>query len=508
MFRFFETRINPYPKGEPTTPPRKLLPFLLHYSRPLLPWLLAMSVLTGVISALEITFFDYMGQLVDWMGSTGRDSFLQVHGQKLLWMGVLVLVAYPLLVLVQSLIIHQTIFGNYPMIARWLSHRYLLRQSVGFFQDEFAGRISQKVMQTALSIRETVMKLMDVFVYVVVYFVGTVVLVAQADIWLVLPLVALCSSNLLADTVEGAPQALHLLDYIGADYPQSVEAGNVINESEYREQLEFAKVLQGLVAAMPDKPEKAGLEQGVSALQRAIAARQDGVEIARQARQLGAKLAVAYEVSQAPIITPDPTRGAPLYAQHCSVCHGDAGAGDGPAGVGLTPPPANLRDAQRLDRLSLYAIYNTLGMGVEGTDMPAFADQLDDRQRWDLATYIASFSADPTAAASEKTYDIAELARQTPAEVLAAEGPQAAMSFRAQRAQPSQVKRGPGQLLDYTATTLDKSLAAYRTGDHDQEHQAERRQPRRTASEQQRHDGIAELGWQVLEGEHIDRNAQ
>jgi len=286
--------------------------------------------------------------------------------------------------------------------------------------------------------------------------------------WLVLPVVALCSANLLADTVEGAPQALHLLDYIGADYPQSVEAGNVINESEYREQLEFAKVLQGLVAAMPDKPEKGGLEQGVSALQSAIAARQDGAEVARQSRQLGAKLAVAYEVSQAPIITPDPTRGAPLYAQHCSVCHGDAGAGDGPAGVGLTPPPANLRDAERLDRLSLYAIYNTLGMGVEGTDMPAFADQLDDRQRWDLATYIAGFSADPTAPASEKTYDIAELARQTPAEVLAAEGPQAAASFRTQRAQPSQVKRGPGQLLDYTATTLDKSLAAYRTGDHDQ----------------------------------------
>lgn len=285
---------------------------------------------------------------------------------------------------------------------------------------------------------------------------------------LALPLVALCSFNLLADTVEGAPQALHLLDYIGADYPQSVDAGHVINESEYREQLEFAKVLQGLVAAMPDKPEKAGLEQGVHALQGAIAARQEGTEVARQARQLGAQLAVTYEVSQAPVITPDPTRGAPLYAQHCSVCHGDTGAGDGPAGVGLTPPPANLRDAARLDHLSLYAIYNTLGMGVEGTDMPAFADQLDDRQRWDLATYIAGFSADPAAATSEKTYDIAQLARQTPAEVQAAEGPQAVATFRAQRAQPTQVKRGPGQLLDYTATTLDKSIAAYRGGDHDQ----------------------------------------
>ncbi|CAI8886057.1 FTR1 family protein [Pseudomonas sp. IT-P294] len=288
--------------------------------------------------------------------------------------------------------------------------------------------------------------------------------------WLVFPLFALCSFNLLANTVEGAPQALHLLDYIGADYPDTVQAGKVIDEGEYREQLEFIKVLQGLIAAMPAKPEKDGLEQGISTLRNAISARQDGADVARQARQLGAKLAVAYEVSQAPIITPDPTRGAPLYAQHCSVCHGDTGAGDGPAGVGLTPPPANLRDAARLDRLSLYALYNTLGMGIEGTDMPAFADQLDDRQRWDLATYIASFSADPaaTTSTSEKTYNIADLARQTPVEVLAADGPQAAATFRAQRAQPAQVKRGPAQLLDYTAATLDKSIAAYRAGDHDQ----------------------------------------
>jgi high-affinity iron transporter len=286
--------------------------------------------------------------------------------------------------------------------------------------------------------------------------------------WLVFPLFALCSFNLLADTVEGAPQALHLLDYIGADYPETVQAGKVIDEGEYREQLEFIKVLQGLIAAMPAKPEKAGLEQGISTLRNSISARQDGADVARQARQLGAKLAVAYEVSQAPIITPDPTRGAPLYAQHCSVCHGDTGAGDGPAGVGLTPAPANLRDAARLDRLSLYAIYNTLGMGVEGTDMPAFADQLDDRQRWDLATYIASFSAAPAATKAEKTYNIADLARQTPAEVLAADGPQGAATFRAQRAQPAQVKRGPAQLLDYTAATLDKSIAAYRAGDHDQ----------------------------------------
>ena len=182
----------------------------------------------------------------------------------------------------------------------------------------------------------------------------------------------------------------------------------------------------------------------------------------------GQAFAVDVGVSQAPAITPDPTRGAPLYAQHCSVCHGETGAGDGPASVGMTPPPANLRDAQRLDRLSLYAIYNTLGLGVEGTDMPSFADQLDERQRWDLATYIAGLSADPQAAKADKTYNLADLARQTPNEVLAAEGPEATATFRAQRAQPPQVKRGPAQLLDYTSATLDKSLAAYRAGDREQ----------------------------------------
>ncbi|WP_368566258.1 ABC transporter ATP-binding protein [Pseudoxanthomonas sp. UTMC 1351] len=188
MFRFFEQRIDPYPKDEPTTPPQGLIPFLLHYSRPLLPWLLAMSVLTAAISVLEIVFFDFMGQLVDWLGKADRAGFMASHGGQLLGMALLVVLLYPLLVLLQSLIIHQTIFGNYPMIARWLSHRYLLRQSVSFFQDEFAGRISQKVMQTALSLRESVMKLMDVFVYVIVYFVGTVVLVGRADMWLTLPL--------------------------------------------------------------------------------------------------------------------------------------------------------------------------------------------------------------------------------------------------------------------------------------------------------------------------------
>ncbi|MFJ9990832.1 FTR1 family protein [Pseudomonas putida] len=279
---------------------------------------------------------------------------------------------------------------------------------------------------------------------------------------------ALCSTLAQAEAPADATKALHLLDYIGADYPPTVHDGKVVDEGEYREQQEFSGVLTELVKGLPANPERDALEQGVQALRQAIEQRQDGSAVAHQARQLGARLAVAYEVSQAPVITPDPARGAALYAQNCSICHGDTGAGDGPAGVGLEPAPANLRNAQRLDQLSLFDLYNTLGLGIEGTEMPSFADQLDERQRWDVAAYIASFTADPQAAKGDRTWNIADLARQTPAEVAANEGADAVAAFRAQRAQPPQVKRGPAQLLEYTSSTLDKSLAAYREGDHDQ----------------------------------------
>ena len=181
---------------------------------------------------------------------------------------------------------------------------------------------------------------------------------------------------------------------------------------------------------------------------------------------LGSALSSA--APQAPLITPDPARGAPLYAQHCSVCHGDSGAGDGPAGLGLEPAPGDLRQVARLDSLSLAELFRVVGQGIEGSDMPAFADQLDERQRWDLASYIAGFSVEPAAAQGDRRFTLAELAQLTPARVRDSQGAEAAALFRAQRAKPPAVQRGPGQLIDYTATTLEQSLAAYRAGDHEQ----------------------------------------
>ncbi|WP_068825084.1 cytochrome c/FTR1 family iron permease [Pseudomonas sp. BMS12] len=281
--------------------------------------------------------------------------------------------------------------------------------------------------------------------------------------WLLLPLFALLSLPALAEP-EGAAQALHLLSYVAADYPATVASGEVIDSGEYTEQLEFLGVLQGLVVALPAKAGRDELASGVEALRAAVQQRQPGEQVSGEARRLGAQLTQLYQLSLTPVITPDPSRGAPLFAQHCAICHGDTGAGDGPAGLGLEPPPANLRDAARLDQLSLYDLYNTLGLGVEGTDMPAFADQLDERQRWDLATYIAGFTAAPSSTGSG--FSMAELASRTPAEVVAAGGDGAA--FRAQRAKPVMQQRGPQELIGYTRATLERSLQAYRAGDHEQ----------------------------------------
>ncbi|MFC6476385.1 FTR1 family protein [Pseudomonas asuensis] len=284
---------------------------------------------------------------------------------------------------------------------------------------------------------------------------------------LLLPLLALSSMAIQAEPEDEAAHALHILGYLGADYPATVKEGAVVKETEYRDQLNLSHTLQGLIEGLPARPERAELEQGVIHLREAITQKADGKAVTQEARALAAQLAQLYHVAQVPAITPDPTRGAPLYAQQCSVCHGNTGAGDGPAGIGLEPPPGDLRDLARMDRLSLYDIYSTVTQGRDGTDMPSFASQLDERQRWDVAAYIASFSADPakTGAAS---FDLAQLAGQTPAEVATVQGEEAAAAFRAQRAKPPIQQRGPAQLIDYTRATLEKSLAVYREGEHDQ----------------------------------------
>ncbi|HGZ7311336.1 ABC transporter ATP-binding protein [Vibrio parahaemolyticus] len=189
MFKRFEGFTEPFPKSTPDQPPSGIFAFLRHYTRGYEKPLIIMSLMSTIVAIVEVMLFGAMGQLVDWLSTSNPETFLQDNRADLIFYGVLLLVVMPLLVIIYSLLVHQTLLGNYPMSIRWLAHRYLLNQSLNFYQDDFAGRVATKVMQTSLAVRETVMKSMDVFVYVTVYFTSMVVMLAAADWRLMIPMI-------------------------------------------------------------------------------------------------------------------------------------------------------------------------------------------------------------------------------------------------------------------------------------------------------------------------------
>ena len=187
MLRWFENRLDPYPAAPATQPPRSLYAFCRHYTRGTEPWLALMALLTTAIAITEVSLYAFTGSIVDRLSSHTPATFLQEEGWNFALMAAVVLLVMPALNLLSAMVIHQTLLGNFPMRIRWQVHRYLLRQSMGYFQDEFAGRISTKLMQTSLAVRETVIKLLDVGNYVVVYFGGALIVAASADWRLMLP---------------------------------------------------------------------------------------------------------------------------------------------------------------------------------------------------------------------------------------------------------------------------------------------------------------------------------
>ncbi|NMG40188.1 ATP-binding cassette domain-containing protein [Chelativorans sp. ZYF759] len=188
FFKWFEKRLDPFPADEPVEPPRTLVAFCLHYTKGSWLYLSIMAILVAMIAIIEVSMFAFLGNIVDWLADRDRDTFLAEEGWRLAGMSVVVLFVLPSIVLLQSLVSQQVLMGNYPMRIRWQVHRYLLKQSMTFYQDEFAGRIATKLMQTALAVRETVIKLVDILNYVVVYFIGMLLLVGSADWRLALPL--------------------------------------------------------------------------------------------------------------------------------------------------------------------------------------------------------------------------------------------------------------------------------------------------------------------------------
>lgn len=188
IWSWFEKLVPPFPQEDGTKIPRSLVKFILYYSRGLYKFLFVVAVLSAIMAAGEALFFSCMGLIVDWTSSTTPADFFRLYKDKLIIMLVLAGIILPLATLFHSLLLHQTISSNYPMQIRWSVHRYMLGQSLAFFSDEFAGRVANKVMQTAMAVRTSVLKLIDVLSHMIVYLITMLYMLADADLYLAVPL--------------------------------------------------------------------------------------------------------------------------------------------------------------------------------------------------------------------------------------------------------------------------------------------------------------------------------
>ncbi|MEM8794346.1 MAG: ABC transporter ATP-binding protein [Pseudomonadota bacterium] len=172
------------------TPPSGFFAFCWFYSKPLWPLLLVVAAFSAIVAVLEVMVFAFMGELVTLLSNADRETFFEENGLTLVVMTLVLLVVLPLMQFLWEVFFHQGVMGNFPMGIRWRGHRYLLRQSMSFYQNDFAGRIANKLMQTALAVREVVTKISDMFVFVSVYFIGAVIVAASADWRLAVPFLA------------------------------------------------------------------------------------------------------------------------------------------------------------------------------------------------------------------------------------------------------------------------------------------------------------------------------
>ncbi|MDV3468003.1 ABC transporter ATP-binding protein [Stenotrophomonas sp. C3(2023)] len=188
MFRWFESLIPVFPPLDPRMPPRSVTRFYLHYLRPVWPVLLATLVAGLLLALVEVAMFDFLGRIVDMVAEQPGAGFFQRHAGELLYMLAICVLARPLLVAVHNLLVNQAIVPGLSNRSRWLMHNYVVRQSLGFFQNDFAGSMANRVMQTGTSLRESAVQMVDSLWYILVYTGTALVLFAQADWRLMVPL--------------------------------------------------------------------------------------------------------------------------------------------------------------------------------------------------------------------------------------------------------------------------------------------------------------------------------
>ena len=186
MYRFFEKLVSPYPKDDPQPAAKNFFSFIWQSTKGSRVFMLLLIILSGLSGAFEAFLFAALGKVVDWLAEVEPSKFWQQEKTTLILLALIIL-ASTLIISLQTIIKHQCLAGNFPMRMRWNLHRLVLNQSMRFFQDEFAGRISAKVMQTALAVRDTCFLVADIFIYVLISFITMAAIIGQLDPWLLMP---------------------------------------------------------------------------------------------------------------------------------------------------------------------------------------------------------------------------------------------------------------------------------------------------------------------------------
>ncbi|SEP60097.1 ATP-binding cassette, subfamily B, multidrug efflux pump [Loktanella sp. DSM 29012] len=188
MFRFFERLVDPYVAyTETDTPPQRLIPFLRDYAGPFRRMFAVTAVLAAAVAAVEVWLIYYLGRLVDLL-DTGRAAFWDNHGIELIVVALFILVLRPIVQGAQVALLNNTILPNFTTLVRWRAHRQVLRQSVGWFEDDFAGRIANRIMQTPPAAGEAIFQVFDAIAFALAYLIGAVILLGNSDARLILPM--------------------------------------------------------------------------------------------------------------------------------------------------------------------------------------------------------------------------------------------------------------------------------------------------------------------------------
>ena len=290
-----------------------------------------------------------------------------------------------------------------------------------------------------------------------------------------LALAAVFPSAARASNDEDVRTAWRLLDYIAVDYRGAVDRGTVKSPTEYAEMVEFSHGVETRISALPASASRGALIGEARAFGTMIAAKGEPSQVAVAARALGSHLLAAYPVSLAPTKLPDLARGAALFAAQCSTCHGASGGGDGPEAKGLDPRPVAFTDIDRARERSVFALYQVIDQGLDGTAMRSFGE-LPEQDRWALAFYASQF-AFTRASEGEKLWrddpalrqripDLTSLTGMTPSALAQGLGQGKADATMAYlRRHPEKTLAVQPGSLTLTRARLKESLVAYEGGD-------------------------------------------